>query len=531
MYNYVSMAYDILIKSGLVIDGTGKAPVLADVGIKGEEISAVGDLGNSPAKVIIDAYNKYVTPGFIDITNHSDTHLTFFKYPLQSSLLTQGVTTIIGGNCGASLAPLGRADAISVLRKWADLGDLNINWTSLEEYLAVVGKLKLGVNYGTLTGFGTLRRGVIGNKSRPLDFEEKEKSRLLLYQSLEEGSFGLSLGLSYGHEKISSAEEIIDIASVLSGTRRVLKFHLRSEGKQLLASVNEVVRIGREVGAPVHISHLKAIGKQAWPDLPRVLELINQARSSGIDISFDVSPYKTTGSLLYLLVPAWARQGGFNELFKRINDPVERRKIIDALKSSTLHYESFLIISAKTKNIVGKTLKNVALLFNLSPEETLLSILKANEGRVVIVGKTLSAENLDLAIRDVHSLIASDGEGYEQAVMSEGNLLHPRCFGAFPHFWHKFAAERKYLSPEEAIRKISTGPAVRMGIKGRGLLCKGYFADVVIFDPKLFKNRATYRNPFSYAAGMSWVLINGLVAVENGRVSGVRAGKILKRYD
>lgn len=522
------MAYDILIKSGTMIDGTGKPPLLADVGIDGDRISAVGNLGNAAAAVTINAYGKIVSPGFIDITNHSDTHLTLFKYPQQESLVMQGITTIIGGNCGASLAPLASRQALDAIKKWADPSEINVNWATIGEYLQALEGLRLGINFGTLVGYGTLRRGVIGDETRILNLEEREQVKFLLRQGAKEGAFGLSLGLAYGHERISSTEEIIEIAKALRGTGKIIKIHLRSEGMEILASVNEAIRIGRETGIAVEISHLKAIGKKAWPSLSKALKLIARAKASGLDISFDVSPYRSTGSLLYLLIPWWARQGGFHELFRRIDDSVERKKIIQALAAHTLHYDKILITSARTKGIVGHTLAEVAEEGGLSPEEALVETVRANEGRVAIIGRTVSMKNTLLEISDDSAIISSDGLGLSQEAQQLGDLVHPRSFGSFPRFLGHLAPKLNMSMPE-AIRKITSFPAERLGIEARGIITKKNFADLVIFDPRLFQDRATYKNPFRYPAGIEWVIVNGKVTVGQGRVTGERAGRILRK--
>ncbi len=519
------MTYDILIKSGSILDGTGSSITFGDIGIVGDRIEAIENNGKTSARITINAYGKYVTPGFIDITNHSDTHLTLFTYPNLESLIMQGVTTIIGGNCGASLAPLATPTAINAISKWVDPTQANINWSRMGEFLDSVDAFHPAVNFGTFVGYGTLRRGVIGDEIRTLTPEEREKIKLLLHDAMKEGAMGLSLGLAYGHERISSTEEIIAIAQVLQKTGGIIAIHLRSEGAELLASVNEAVLISRELRVPIHISHLKAIGKKSWPSLKKSLDLIENAKASGVDITFDVSPYNTTGSLLYLLIPGWARQGGFKELFRKIDDPTEHARIIDALKKITLHYDRILITSAKTKTIVGHTLTEIAEEGGLTPEEALLSTIRANEGRVTMLGRTISKKNTELEIEYTDSMITSDGAGFSQDAAHTGNIVHPRSFGAFPHFWHQFATEH----PEQAITKLTALPARRLGLARRGILQKGNYADIVIFDQKLFRDRATHRNPFRYPAGMEWVLINGKPVVENGQAIGIRAGKALRK--
>lgn len=521
--------YDIIIKGGKVFDGTGKPGVISDVGVKGDEVVAIGNMTGADTLMTVDASGKYVSPGFIDITNHSDTHLTLFNYPHQESLVMQGVTTIIGGNCGASLAPLASPQAIQALSKWADISQISINWARVEEFLSEVDSFRPGVNFGTLVGYGIIRRGIMGDETRGFNTEELARAKVLLSSAMYEGAFGISFGLAYGHERASSTEEIINVSSSLKETGGVIKIHLQSEGAELVASINEAVRLGRETGVPIIISHLKAIGRKSWSLFKKALEILEHANSTGAQISFDVSPYNTTGSPLYLLLPVWARYGGFKDLFSRIDDPGQKQKIIEELELRTLHYDKILVVSAKIKDIIGKTIAQIAEAGDLSPEEALVDTVKSNDGRVSIIGRTVSIKNTDLGVKSNYSVIASDGMGISQDAVKKGELIHPRSFGTFPHFWHRYVHDNKTLSPEAALYKLTGGPAQKLGISRRGMLKEKNFADIAIFDPALFRDRATYHNPFKYASGIEWVIINGKVAVDNGRFMGVRSGKALRR--
>ncbi|MBI3442216.1 MAG: amidohydrolase family protein [Candidatus Sungbacteria bacterium] len=523
------MAYDILITSGTILDGTGREPEVGDVGIKDGTIAAIGKLGGSDAALNINALDKFVTPGFVDVTNHSDTHLTLFKYPGFDSFISQGVTTALGGNCGGSLAPLASHEALQAIRKWADPSQINVNWTTFEEFLRQIHDFHLAVNFGSSVGYGTLRRGLIDDEIRPLTYDEREKMRYLITESMRQGSFGLSLGLSYGHERISTTEEIIDIAKILHGSDAVLKIHLRSEGVGLLGGVNEVIRIARETGVSVEISHLKAIGRKSWHSFKTALELITRANESGADINFDVSPYATTGSLLYTLLPSWSRAGGMAALFKNIDDPNMRQKMVEELKSYTLHYDRVRITSAKIKTIVGKTIAELAREAGVSPEETLINTARATEGRASIIGHTISPKNVTAAIMDSHALVASDGQTSSIDERESGDLEHPRSFGAFPHFWHRFVTDSQKLKPEIAIQKITSGPAKKFGIDKRGMLKAGNHADIVVFDPQAFRDQSTYRDPFAYSTGLDAVIVNGKLALRDGTLTGERAGQVLRR--
>ncbi|MBI4225072.1 MAG: amidohydrolase family protein [Candidatus Sungbacteria bacterium] len=523
------MTYDILITSGTILDGTGREPEVGDIGVKDGKIAAIGKLGAPDAALKINALDALVTPGFIDVTNHSDTHLTLFKNPGFDSFVSQGVTTVLGGNCGASLAPLASHEALQAIRKWADPSEINVNWTTFEEFLQQIAKLRLAVNFGSSVGYGTLRRGLIDDEIRQLTYDERETMRYLITESMEQGSFGLSFGLSYGHERISTTEEIIDIAKILAGTKATLKIHMRSEGVGLLGSVNEVVRIARETGVSVQISHMKAVGRKSWHSFKTALDLITHANESGADINFDVSPYATTGSLLYMLLPSWSRAGGLAALFKNIDDPVMRNKIVEELKSYTLHYDRIAIRSSKIKGIVGRTIAELAAEAGVSPEETLINTVRATEGRASIIGRTISGKNVTAAIMDSHALVASDGQTSSLDARTSGDLEHPRSFGAFPHFWHRFVTDSQKLKPEIAIQKITSGPAMKFGIEKRGMLKVGNYADIVIFDPKTFKDQATYRDPFAYPVGLSTVIVNGKLALREGALTGERAGQVLRK--
>jgi len=524
------MAYDLVIRTSGLFDGTGKKLESADIAVEGDTIAAVGNLGKNPeAKVVIDAVGKYVAPGFIDMTNHSDTRLTIFRYPTQESMVMQGVTTIVGGNCGASLAPLASPTAIQAIQKWSDLSQLNINWASVEEFLAQVEEYKIAPNFATCIGYGTLKRGITGDEIRELTKEEIGRITYLIEKSIDEGAFGLSFGLAYGHEHASSTEELIEVAEAVGRKNGVVKIHLRSEGKDLLSAMNEAIQIGRDANVSVEVSHLKAIGKKSWPLLEKALQMVKNANETGVRINYDVSPYRSTGSSLYTLVPAWAREGGFRELFARIDDPDEKKKIIGDLRTFTFHYDSLLITTAKITDIVGKTIVEIAASSGISNEEALLEIIRANDGRVTITGHTISLKNTEMALTNDYSFISSDGAGYGQEEAKSGNLVHPRSFGTFPHFIHRFVNELEKVEIERAIQKITSGPAQKLGIAKRGVIAKGNFADIVVFDPNLIRDRATYRDPFRFPAGVEWVIVNGKTLVEKGKFIGERQGRVLRK--
>ena len=525
------MAFDLLIKNGTILDGSGKPRFRGDVGITKGLITAVGNpaLAGAAAPKTIDAAGKFVSPGFIDITSHSDANGSLFLNPLQDYLLTQGVTTILTGNCGSSLAPLASREAAASLHKWSGGTEININWLSTAAYLAELARHPLGVNVGTLIGHGTIRRGITKGGSRALTLEEISEFSSLISRGLQEGAFGLSAGLVYSHESAATTEELVAFGRVLAHGGGILKAHLRNEGASLIPAMNEMVQVGREPGARVIISHFKAIGRKAWPLFGRALEMMEHAGESGASVHFDISPYQRTGSFLYLLLPAWAREGGFAALLKRVGDPANRTAIVEELKKQTLHYERYIIASAATPNANGRTLLEAAEHAGISPEEIVLELLSTSEGRVTIFGNTLSFRNILAGIAHPLGVIASDGNGVLQETDRSGALVHPRSTGAFTHFLHKFVREKEAVAWEEGIRKITSFPAELAGFTGRGRIAQKFAADIAVFNPDEVRDRSTYQNPYAHSAGIDTVIVNGKLALENGKLTGTAAGEVLTK--
>lgn len=524
------MTFDLLIKDGMVIDGTGKPRYLADIGIKAGRIQDIGSptLPGAGSAKTVSAFGKFVTPGFIDLTSHADKNWTLFQNPRQDYLLTQGVTTILVGNCGSSLAPLVSPEAASSLRKW-EATNRNINWASMGEFLAELARHPLGLNVATLVGHGTLRRGILAGQSRPMSPEELKQAAEHLERGIAEGAFGLSTGLVYSHERPATADELITLAKVLARHGAVYKTHLRHEGTDLIAAVNEAVEISREAKVKVIVSHFKAIGRKSWPSFARALAMIERANAHGQPFHFDISPYQRTGSFLYLLLPAWAREGGFPAMLERIQSLVNRPAIIEELKRLTLHYDRYVVASSVATTANGLTIAEVAERAGSSPEEAVLELLVANGGRVTIFGKVLSFKNLSTGLAHPLGIVASDASGVSVELGEAGKLVHPRSTGAFTHFLHRFVHEAKLMSWEEGIRKITSLPADTVGFPDRGRIAKGQYADLAVFDPEAIRDRSTYTNPYVHSAGMEAVIVNGKVAVEQGRVTGTAAGQVLKK--
>ena len=523
--------FNLIIKNGTVIDGTGAEGMAADVGIEKDKITIVGKLDkNAKAENTIDAKGKIVCPGFVDILDHSDNFWTLFSIPRLDSKITQGVTTIIGGNCGSSLAPILGEDSVKSIRKWIDIGKANVNWTRTREFFTELNKRELGINFGTLVGHETLRRGLVGNKEKITREDMKMMGRMLL-DSLKDGAFGMSTGLVFSHAKTVSTDEIKYLVEILKANNAFYASHIRGESEELLPSVNETIHIGRELEMSIEISHLKAVGEKYWPDMQKVLEMINIANEENVEITFDIYPYDTTGSVLYTLLPDWVSQGGRRKMISRLKDLDLREKITKELKIMDYNYENIIIsICPKLKETVGKSIAVIADNQNISPEEAMVEFLISANGHAIVFNrKVLDEKNIKLALENSHCIISSADAAYNTEYVRTGEVVHPRCFGTFPKVLGRYVREQKVLSLENAIEKMTSKPARKIGLKNRGELKKGFFADITIFDPKTIIDKADFDNPYQYSEGIESVVVNGKIVIKDGKHTGELAGRVLRK--
>ena len=522
--------YDIIIKNGTVIDGTGKPMYKADVGIQEDKIKEIGNLQNEGADTIISAQGQYVCPGFVDVNNHSDTYWRIFLDPDLESLIYQGITTIIGGNCGSSLAPLVNQETIQSIQKWANIEDINLNWLKMGEFLSEIEKRKISVNFATLVGHSTLRRGLIGDQTRGLNYREVRMMDKMLKNAMKEGALGLSTGLVYSHAKLAKEEEIIELAKTVKKYDGVYVTHVRGEMHDLLEAVEEAVRTAQAAGVKLQISHLKAMGEKNWNLLDEALGMIEAAGNSGLDVNFDVYPYTTTGSVLYILLPDWVSEGGKKMMIQRLKDPEIRAQVIGEMKENNFDYSKITVaISALDKTLTRKNISEIAISQGKTIEETVVDILIASNGRVITNMEVLSEKNVAKLIRHPMAIISSNGSGYYIKHKESGEMVHPRNFGTFPRVLAKYVKKEGILSWEEAIHKMSGKPANKFGIEKRGIIREGNFADVLILNPDKIQDLATEENPYQYSCGISWTLVNGKVILENGKYNGRREGEVIRR--
>jgi len=521
--------YDILIKNGIVVDGTGKPGIKTNVAVKKDKIAKIGSLRLARGEIEIDAEGKIVAPGFIDIHNHSDGYWQIFLEPTLPSLLFQGITTIIGGNCGASIAPLADIKIIESIQKWMDLKKVNVDWLTMNEFSEKMKMKNWSLNFGTLVGHGTLRRGIIHDEMRRLDKNEFEEMKKTLEDSLSEGALGFSVGLAYSHEKKATWDELVILAEIVKSANRVFAVHLRDEASGIISALQEIMDLAEKTRVNLEISHLKVMGEQNWPLMDKVLKMIRKAKEAGIEINFDVYPYTQTGSVLYVYLPDWVAEGGKKMLLRRLKEKHLRARVIEEMRETAqYHYENAVIAACSfSKSLTKRKISEIAAERGISPEEVIIDLLSASEGRVITLLECLSEDNLRELIKEPTSIIATDGAGYSLSHKESGELVHPRSFGTFPRVLGKYVREEKILSLEEAVKKMTSLPAQKLRLENRGVLKKGNFADITIFDPKIISDKATIENPYRYSEGVEQVIVNGQFALRDGKLTGEMNGEFI----
>ncbi|MDO8555352.1 MAG: hypothetical protein Q7R75_02195 [bacterium] len=528
------MPYSILIKNGTIIDGTGNKAYKGDVGIEKDTITKIAPAISEKAELVIDASGKFVSPGFIDLTTHSDIHWTLFSEPSQESFLRQGITTIIGGHGGFSLAPLLNPDVLESLNKKTLAGKSNINWQTFEEFFTELQKHNFGVNFATFVGFENLRRNILGATTRKANKKEVRSMTVLLESSIKSGAFGLSTNLSSASSGLAEKDEIIELFRTVKKYNALTSHHLEDEGKNLLPSLSRLIMLARASGAKCHISHFKALGRTAWTNFENALNMIELARKDGVNITCDFFPYTATGSNLLSLLPPWILTENKENILKLLKNRKTRLDLIEYIKNLTLHYDKIIISSTlHDTGSVGKSIQKLSQTSGIKEEEILLELLKINELEVSIFNEAISKEHLEILAKKPYVLCSSDGIGYELSAMETNqlkrNLPHPRSFGSFPKFIKNFSAEKQLISMEEAVYKSSGLPAKILGMKRRGVIEKNNFADIAVINLEILKDNSTYDNPFEYASGIEHVIVNGVLEIYENKLKNTNGGKIIKK--
>lgn len=529
--------HDILIKGGTLIDGSGTKRVPRDVAVDGTKVAGIYKESEAKASVVIDATDMVVCPGFIDIHSHSELHL--LANPLAESKIRQGVTTELVGNCGGSPAPA-LDMAREALTDYCMPLDIDVDWVTLDEYFLRLSNLRTSVNVATLVGASSLRSAVMGNCDRkPTDGQMTEMKELLADGMLQ-GAFGLSSGLIYAPGCYADTEELIALASVSSSLGGFYASHIRGEGRTLVKAVEEAIEIGRKANTRVQISHHKACGRSCWGMVARTISMIEDARMSGVDVAFDVYPYTASHTTLDTILPPWAREGDKASILARLKDPMIRAKAKEQMTVPSDEWEAIAaedgwenicvigLRSEKYRRFENKSVAEIALRSAHDPAEEALDIMVEEGLMAGAVFHEISEDDVVKVITHPLASIGSDGEAEAPYGPMAETASHPRAYGTFPRVLRHYSIDLGLLSLEEAIRKMTSLPAERIGLKDRGLLARGMKADVVVFDPMKVRDKATFENSHAYPEGIRHVLVNGALTIEDGEHTKERAGQVLR---
>ncbi len=525
--------FDIIIRNGSIADGALSRTVKGDVGIIGERIAAIGDLSNASANLILDATDRVVAPGFIDIHTHTDIEL--LVNPRADSKIYQGVTTEVSGNCGYAPFPLDEADLKSMDEDYFDRYGLHIDWRSLDGFLKAVEKNKPSLNYATLSGHGNIRSTVIGKNDVQPSAAELEKMKQQLKKEMEQGSFGLSTGLEYAPGSFAETSELIELSKVVSSLNGIYATHLRNEDDRVVEAVQEALDICRKAEVSVQISHLKACNRKNWHKVDKLLDMVESSNAAGMPVHADRYPYNAWSTGLSSLLPVEARQGSTEEMLARLDDQEQLKQIRDYARSRAENiggWDRFFISSCVTeenKKFEGKSISEGSEISGMSEFELVKKLMIEEKGKVSMIGFAMDEGNLHKVLSSPLVMVGSDGS----AVSPKGKLgtgkPHPRYYGTFPRVLGKYCRDEKLFDIATAVKKMTSMPAEKLGLRERGKLLPDYYADVVIFNPKTVSDRATYVEPHQFPDGIDHVIVNGQLTIKEGKHTGKQAGKVLRK--
>ena len=521
-------SYSVVIKGGRIVDGSGNPWFEGDVAVDGDKIVKVGKLGRYEAENVIDADGLLVSPGFVDVHTHTDA--SFIINPKADSKIRQGVTTEMAGNCGSSLAPITELGKSFDRRQLDELG-IAFDWSSVAEYLARLEKGGMPVNFGTLMGHGTVRSSVMGYEARAPSASELEAMKALLDQGMRDGAFGLSTGIKYAPGVYADTQEIVELSKVVAKHGGLYATHIRNQGGTLIESIDESIVIGREAGCPVQIAHLKVKGRTNWGKSLNMLRVIDEARAEGIDVTYDQYPYIAASTGAFAITPKWAREGGVDSFLARLKDPEQRKKIEEGVTEQEDWTGSLKLQVCKfdpDPSYEGKSIAEIAELRGKSREAAMCDLLLEAGGRVPLILFFGWDRDVEEIMKHHAMMVGSDGSSLANYGELGKGKPHPRNYGTFPRFLGKYVLREKIMSIEDGVRRMTSFPALRYGLKGRGLLRAGSYADVAVVDPKTLIDTADFQDPHQYSRGVEYVLVNGTVAIEGGEYNGALAGRTLR---
>ncbi len=518
--------YDILIKNGQLIDGSGSTRYVGDIAINADTIAAMGDLKDAMGTTEVDATGLTIAPGFINMLSWANESL--IEDGRSQGDIRQGVTLEVMGE-GHSMGPLN-----TKMREEMKAGQgsiaYDIDWSSLGEYLDFLQKKGVSTNITSFIGNGTIREFVMGYENRLPTEEEMETMKRLTREAMEEGAVGLSTSLIYVPSGHAKTDEIIELAKVVAEYDGMYISHIRDEEGGLLNAVNELITISEKAKLPAEIYHFKASGNANWQLLDSAIQLVESARKKGLPITTDMYMYNASSTGLNVVLPAWAKEGGHSATMKLIENPAKRKKMMAEIDFH-VPPDKILLVGFRNKelrNLIGKTLADVAKERNKTANETLVDLIHEDDSRIQVVYFSMSEENIKKKLKLPYMSICSDAGSYTNEGVFLEQSTHPRAYGSFARLLGHYVREEKVIPLEEAIYRLTTLPATNLKLKKRGTLKEGYFADVVLFDAEKINDNATFEKPHQYATGMRHVFVNGEQVLKDGEHTGAFPGRFVK---
>jgi N-acyl-D-amino-acid deacylase len=529
--------YDLLIRNGRIVDGSGRAGYVADVAVKGDRIVSIGNLSQATASRTIDAQSLIVAPGFIDMLGQSETYLLID--PRAMSKVMMGVTTEITGE-GESIAPINERqikEQADFLRRF----NLTVDWRTLDEYFKRLEKQGTGVNLGTFVGATQVREYVIGYDDRRPTAAELEQMKKLVAGAMREGALGVSTSLQYVPARFAKTDELIELAKVAREYGGIYATHQRSEANTIDASLDEVFEIARKAQIPVEIWHLKTAYKKNWGRMPHVLARIKQARDQGLDVTADIYPYIAGSTSLSACLPPWALEGGVEKMLSRLREPSTRERLKKEISADQQEWENIYlgsggpggvlisaVVNRELESLQGKRISEIAAQQKKDPLDAVFDLLLADNGQTSAIYFMMSEADMRAAMQAAFVSFCTDSGARATDGPLAGSKSHPRGWGSYPRILGRYVRDEKLLSLETAIHKMTGAPAARVKLRDRGLIREGMFADIAIFDPGKVMDRATFEMPNQYPTGIEYVLVNGQISVDKGQRTSSLAGRVLR---
>jgi N-acyl-D-amino-acid deacylase len=527
--------YDFIISGAHIVDGTGAPWVTGDIAIAGDRIVAIGDLSKASTRKRLDAKGLVVSPGFIDVQGQSEFNVLVDNRA--ASKITQGVTTEITGE-GTSIAPVNdrmKKENEEVAKKYG----VTVDWSTLDEYFKHFERTKSAINLGTLVGAGGVRNYVMGTGNRPASPAELEQMRQLVAQAMQEGAMGISTALEYVPDTFASTDEIVELAKVARKYGGVYFTHQRSETDAIFNSLDEVFAISRRANISTTIWHLKTAYPENFGKMPEVLRRIQDARAQGIDVAASVYPYTRASNGLVSSFPPWVSEGGIEQVIARFKDPVQRERIKKEMDQPSTTWENEWLgsggdgsgimlvglINPELAKYEGMTLQEIGRQWNKDPKDVAMEIVIADHGHTAQVISIMNEGDVRTAVSNPIVTYGSDSEAQAEDGPLSKTKAHPRAFGTFPRILAMYAGEQQTMSMEEAVRKMTSLAASRVGLLDRGILRPGAFADIAVFDPKTIRDAATFSDPMHYSVGVRYVFVNGSPVVWHGAITDERPGR------